>query len=304
MPKKEIKESKSDNNYLVFHIDGGLGKNIMATAVVEAIFKKYSDKNIVVVTAWEEPWYNNPYIYRVYKFGNLPYFYEDYIFDNTKIFRIDPYHTEDFLLEKKHLIQTWCELYDVPYNGEEPKLYLNPREIEIVKDKIKLDGRPIFILQTNGGAPNQYDKKSWARDMPLELAQKIVDDAVKAGMRVLHIRREDQPALNNVEWVSLPLRELFATFLFSTKRLLIDSFGQHASKALGLDSVVCWISNTPKVFGYENNLNVLPKDKKNREFLKYSYLDKYDITGNPQQFPYDDINVFDINEIFNALNQI
>ncbi|NJO65429.1 MAG: hypothetical protein HC836_47250 [Richelia sp. RM2_1_2] len=127
----------SDQEYLVFHIDGGLGKNILATAVIEAIKKQYEDKKIVIVTAWEDVWFHNPNIYRVYRFGTMNYFYDDYIFDNTKIFRIDPYHTEDYLLRKDHLIKVWCGIYNVPYNGEQPKLYLTPREIENAKEKLK-----------------------------------------------------------------------------------------------------------------------------------------------------------------------
>ena len=65
----------------VFHIEGGIGKHIAATAVVECYKKKYPDTDIIIVCAWAEVFLNNPFIYRVYKAGTSPYFYEDYIYD-------------------------------------------------------------------------------------------------------------------------------------------------------------------------------------------------------------------------------
>lgn len=291
----------SDNEYLVFHIEGGLGKNILATAVIEAVKKQYPEKKLIVVTAWEEPWYHNPNVYRVYKFGSLSYFYDDFIFDNTKIFRIDPYHTEGYLLRKKHLAEVWCDLYDVKFDNNQPKLYLTSREIESAKEKLKLDNRPILLIQTNGGAPNQPSKHSWSRDIPITTAQQIADLYVKNGWRVVHNRRDDQPQLLNVDYMNLPFRETFAVCLFSQKRLLIDSFLQHACAALGLPSVVCWSETEPSVFGYKMHKNILPSAKKKSEFSKYAYLEKHDITGNMHDFPYENIEIFDPNLIIDHL---
>jgi hypothetical protein len=136
--------------------------------------------------------------------------------------------------------------------------------------------------------------------MPIEIAQGIANFFSKS-YRILHIRREDQPALQNVEPLILPHRELYAVFTFSKKRLFIDSFSQHAAAALGLKSTVCWIVNQPKVFGYDKNTNILPNADVINEFNKYSYVEKFDISGQVQQFPYNTVNLFDINEIINAV---
>ena len=50
----------------VFHIEGGIGKHIAATAVIECYKKNYPDTNIIVVCAWPEVFLNNPFIYRHY----------------------------------------------------------------------------------------------------------------------------------------------------------------------------------------------------------------------------------------------
>jgi len=233
----------------------------------------------------------------------MQYFFDDFINDDTIILRHEVYHSEDHILQRKHLIESWCGIYGIKPDGVKPKIYLNPREVEIARDKIKPDQRPIMLLQTHGGSPNaQYSKKSWFRDMPMEIAQKLVNYFSKS-YRILHIRTPDQPALQGTELLNLPFRELYAVFPLSTKRLFIDSFAQHVATALDLQSTVVWIGNKPEVFGYEENINITPHVDKVRELNKFSYIDQFDISGQIQQFPFDTINMLDINKIIEAVNQ-
>ena len=52
---------------IIFSVDGGLGKSIMATAIVQAIKKKYKKSNLVVVTAYPDVFVNNPFVNRCLK---------------------------------------------------------------------------------------------------------------------------------------------------------------------------------------------------------------------------------------------
>jgi len=292
----------SNDKFAIVHIEGGHGKCVAATAFIRAIKKAYPDYKIVVITSWDGPFFYNSDVYRFYTHGQAQYFFDDYMKEDTKIFRQEVYFSEDHIMQRKHLVQSWCDMYGIPFDGAKPKIYLNPREIEIAWDKIKPDGRPIMLLQTHGGGLGQYSKKSWARDMPIKTAQQLVN-YYSQKYRILHIRREDQPILQGVETLSLPFRELYAVFPLSEKRIFIDSFAQHVATALDLQSVVCWIANKPEVFGYEENINVLANAKIINDFNKISYIDQFDISGQVQQFPYDTVNVFDINDIVNAVNK-
>ena len=286
--------------YIVFHIEGGIGKNIMATAVAKAIKNKYSDKKIIIVTAWEEVWLNNPIIERVYKFGALNYFYEDIIKDKDSIiFMHDPYHTTNHIYGREHIIKTWCELFNIEYNNEKIELYFTPREIDYVKNQVlKGINKPIFIIQPNGGM--QDLPYSWARDIPNSIAQEIVNNYAN-NYHILQIKRENQILLNNTNPLTLPLREAFITLMFSEKRLFIDSFGQHAAAALGLPSTVAWIINKPEVFGYDIHTNIVSNIAEKYKTTKYSYLQPYNITGAINEYPYDTRELFDKNIILDAL---
>ena len=294
---------KKDDKFVVLHTEGGHGKQVMATAVCRAVKKKYPDRKLVVVTAWDGPFFYNPDVWRFYNFGQMQYFFDDYIKEDTIILRQEVYHSEDHILQRKHLVDSWCNMYGIKSDGVKPKIILNPREVEIAKDKIKPDNKPIMLLQTHGGnAGQQYSKKSWFRDMPIEIAQKLVNYFSKS-YRILHIRTPEQPALNGTELLNLPFRELYAVFPLSTKRLFIDSFAQHVAAGLDLQSTVVWIGNKPEVFGYKENINVVPDKQHVREINKFSYLDQFDISGQIQQFPYDTVNMLDINKIIEAVNK-
>lgn len=292
------------NRDIIFLVNGGAGKNVAATAVVSAIKKFYRDSNIIVVTGYDEVWYHNPNIWRVYKFSEIAYFYDNYIQSkNPIIFSHDPYNSEDYILKRKHLIEIWCNLCGVPYNGEKPYIKFSQLEMKITEAWASQFNKPLFFLQTNGGAQGQPLNISWARDIPLNVAEEIVQK-YKDKYTILHIRREDQPSLKNTILHNPSLRELMATFLFSSKRLLIDSFPQHLCAALNLRSTVCWIANDPTVLGYTIHDNILTSSNIIQESNKLAFLEKYDITGNSIQFPFSDMeNLFNAKEIVENLEK-
>ena len=89
--------------YVVFHVDGGVGKNIMGTAVVKAIKNTLGDEwKIVVVSAYEAVWQNNPYIYRVYNFNNTAYFFDNYIRDKEVIIQAKDNRESESKLLREH----------------------------------------------------------------------------------------------------------------------------------------------------------------------------------------------------------
>ena len=118
----------SEEKYVIFHVEGGLGKNVASTAVVKNIAAKYKDRKLVVMASFPEVFLNNPYIHRVYRLGMTPYFWEDYINKkDTIILRREPYFETSHIMRQTQLHETWHKMYDLPYNKEKdlPELHLN-----------------------------------------------------------------------------------------------------------------------------------------------------------------------------------
>lgn len=289
--------------FSIFHCEGGIGKNILATAVISSLKSTDPERNIIVVTAWPSVFFNNPNVYQIYPIGQVSNFYKNFVKDkDTKIFRIDPYHTEDYILNKRHLIDIWCDLVGTKNDGIGPKLFFSPLELQNIRGKI-LNGvtKPIFLLHSNGGGGGPQSRPySWYRDIPVQNALDVVE-YFKNDYHIYQLGYEGQPKIEGTSNLKLETREILASPLFSRKRLLIDSFTQHAAVAFGQKSVVCWVGNKPEVLGYDFHTNVKPNVDPVFDTLHSSYLDDGDIGGNPIQFPYDRMKIFDSNEIINNL---
>lgn len=266
------------DKYLVLHIEGGIGKNVVATSVVRAISNQYKDRKIIILTAHPDIWFCNPRIYKVLQFGQTPYFYQDYIDKkDTLLFLQEPYKSENYIYRREHLSKIWCDLCGVKYDGERPELYFTSLEYDFLSTTINTE-KPLFIIQAFGGSQNQGHKYSWARDIPPKIAQDIVDEMSKTH-KVIQIKRDDQISLNNAEPLSLNPRQLAMSLILSDKRLLIDSYLHHAAAALSLPSTVLWIANSPDVLGYKLHTNI--ESSFNIGSLRNSLYDPFDIIGDP-----------------------
>ncbi len=288
---------------IIFQIDGGIGKNVAATAVCKAIKKQYPKDTLIVITGYPEVFLCNPNVDKTFNHNDLRYFYQDYIEGKqVKMMLHNPYLETEFITLNGHLNKVWCEMFDVKYNGELPEVFLNNRELGFFGNQFRSD-KPIMVIQTNGGAANQPNKYSWTRDMPVATAQRVVNAMVK-DYNIVHIRREDQFPLQNTTPVQMEFRAIATLINMSEKRLFIDSFGQHTAAALSKPSVVCWIGNIPGQFGYEMHTNIVANEPTIKPELRHSVYGKYNISGNPTEFCYNNEDeIFDTDKIIEELRK-
>ena len=119
---------------------------------------------------------------------------------------------------------------------------------------------------------------------------------------IVHVRREDQLSYEGISSMLGGFREVLALTLLSSKRLLIDSFLQHACSALNLPATVCWIVNSPKVFGYEMHDNIKANNYTRKPELRNSFLSEINFGGEPIEFPYNnEEEIFDVEKIIASL---
>ena len=117
------------------------------------------------------------------------------------------------------------------------------------------------------------------------------------------IKGEKQILINGAEGITKPIREIAILLMYSDKRLFIDSVCQHIASALNIPSTVCWIINNPKVFGYELHDNIITDAKIVHHTTQKSYLQPSDITGKPNEYPFDTKTLFNVNDIIKSLEK-
>ncbi len=293
------------DKYCVFHVQGGLGKHVASTAVARAIKNNYPDRKLIVVCVYTEVFINLGWVDRVYQLGNTQYFYSEYIENvDSLIFHNEPYFTTDHIHKRLPLIQTWCKLYNLEYNGEQPEIVFNKLQKDISSQHWRQGNKPVMVIHTNGGIHNDQSRKyCWARDMPHDVAQQIVDKYHKK-YTIYQVCKQYSDRLNNAHIVDQPMSnmELFSLILNSDKRILIDSCLQHAAAALGLSSIVLWNGTSPKVFGHDLHTNIVAKEPGNFKLPGSLYFD-FDFLGQEQEYPYlEDVELFNIEDILIALD--
>lgn len=286
---------------VIFIIQGGIGKHIAATAVIENIKKNFPDRKLIVLAHYPEILINNPLIHRVYRANALQYFYEDYIKGKDAIILSqEVYQSTEYIIQEKHLIQAWCECLNLKYDNENPNIFLNQAEVMDAKYKYYRD-KPILLIQSSGGAIDNQNY-SWARDIPPFLVQEIINE-LKNKYHIYVIKKPNQLSFNGAESLHFNnLREAIALLHISEKRLLIDSFLQHAAGALRLPSVVCWIGTRPSKLGYNIHKNICPSQDSIifSHMLDSTLIDK-EFVGVPHQCNFDLNKIFNKSEILDAI---
>jgi len=288
-------------NTVIFQCDGGLGKSIMATAILKVIKKEYKKANIIVITGYPDVFIGNPNVNKVLHQQQVVGLYKSYIQNkDTKVFITDPYSTSDFITESNHLLKIWCDVYGLTYNGELPELFLSKGEKEYFAPFYKLD-KPIMAIQPNGGAVGQPLKYSWTRDLPSSVVNEVVSQ-FKNDYAILHIKREDQLMYENTIGALDNWRSIAIMLTMSSKRLLIDSSSMHVATALNLPSVVGWIGTNPKVFGYDLHTNIMANEPTKEVNIESNSYTKHLLYEDIATLPYNDFSeIFDTQAIIKAL---
>lgn len=284
-------------HFVIFQVEGGLGKSIMATAVVKGFKKKYPKSNIIVTTPYPDVFLNNPDIYKVYNFGEGKHFYQRYIKDKEVEIRIqDPYSHNNFQTNKEHLLETWFKMFELEYEDEQPEIFLTKVEKEHHGQFYKTD-KPILVLHTNGGPPGTGIAYNWVRDMPEALVFQLIEH-YKKDYTIVQIRREDQLMYPDALSALDGFRSLSVMLQMSQKRILIDSFAQHVSAALVLPSTVLWIGTKPEVFGYDIHKNIKANPFTKEPNLDNALYQPFSLTEPLTTIPYNDTReIFNIDSI-------
>ena len=162
----------SDPKYVIAQCQGGLGKHIVFTAFLQVVQKAHPTSKIIVVCAWPELFANLPFVYRVFPLGATQYFYSEYIEDqNSMIYAQEPYFWPTHINKTHSLIETWCLMYGLTYNGEQPVIKINPEQRKAIRNfyEPKFEGKPFLLIQSNGGLFTNERPYCWSRDLPFDV---------------------------------------------------------------------------------------------------------------------------------------
>jgi hypothetical protein len=293
--------------YVIFHVEGGLGKNVASTAIFKNIKKKYPDRKLIVVASFPEIFLNNPYIHRVYRIGVTPYFWDNYVNGkDTIILKREPYNETNHMLRKSSLVQTWHDMFELPFDKDVdlPELHMNMVQTFYAQQWRR--DKPVMLLHTHGGPiMDGQPLYAWTRDMSPLLMQAIVQQ-FSSQYHIIQVCKDPNQAIQlpGVETIHRQMGnfELFSLLQASAKRVLIDSSLQHAAAALKLPSVVLWVGTPSQVFGYEMHKNIVANPPSGDVKLPDSSYFDYQLGGIVHECPYKSLEeMFDTTSVINEI---
>lgn len=238
-------------------VEGGIGKHILFSATLKKLKEKYGQ--IILVSAHPDVFIGNPNVWRNLSFSH-PYLYEDYLKD-VVVIKKEPYLESSYRLEKEHLLKTYCNLLGIEYDEKMiPEIYTYQFEEQQCLQTISQINKPFILLQIYGGQSTMgVNKVSYARDLPVEIAQEFVNKFKKKypNFEILHVKLPNEPNLLNVVPISgVTFRTVFPFMKYCKTFVAIDSFLQHLSAAFQKPGVVLWGGTNPQKLGWRHNKNI------------------------------------------------
>ena len=248
------------NTYIV---EGGIGKQVAFTAIIDALVKKDKEK-IQVHSPYVDIFGGNTNVKYALD-SNSIHLQDKRILDSQNIFHCEPYKT-NFIKGEYHIIQSFCKLFGVKYDEKmRPKMYTDHYK----NDAKKIAGDDNFIVvQFSGGqAPagfnpsNSYNSNDPTRNYHPHLAQKVVN-LIKEKHENLKILNFSLPNEPNYEQTVKPKLIPFAQWheilkLPNCKGFIsVDSCLNHFARSVGRKGVVIWGGTRWIQFGYKENINV------------------------------------------------
>ena len=249
------------NTYI---IEGGIGKQVAFTAIIDALVKKDKDK-IQVHSPYVDIFGGNTNI----KFAldaNIIHQSDKRILESQNICYCEPYKS-NYLKGELHIIQSYCKLFGVKYDELKmrPRMYTDHYK----EGAKKIAGESDFIVvQFSGGqAPagfnpnNPYNSNDPSRNYHPFLAQKVID-ILKENYKDLTILNFSLPNEPNYEQTIKPDLMPFAQWheiliLPNCKEFIsTDSCLNHFSRSAGRKGVVIWGGTRWIQLGYKQNRNI------------------------------------------------
>jgi hypothetical protein len=218
---------------------------------------------------------------------------------DSLFFLNEPYFVSSHINKTLPLVESWCNLYQIKYSGEQPVLRINSEQKKAIRSfyEPKFEGKPFLLIHTNGGLYTSERPFAWARDMPLDVASKVAKHFKKSHF-VMQVTRPSSPRIEDVFVRSEQLSntELIGLLELTDKRLLIDSSLQHGAAAFSLPSTVLWNATSSVIFGHKLHTNIQAKEKPKKSLPGSVYFD-YQFDGNENEFPYEEEDLKDLYSI-------
>ena len=245
-------------------IEGGIGKQVAFTAIINALAKKDKDK-IQIHSPYVDIFGGNTNVKYALDANTIPQ-HDKRILESQNICYSEPYKS-NFIKGEIHIIHSYCKLFGVKYlETMRPKMFTDHYKEDA--KKVAGDDKDFIVIQFSGGqAPagfnpqNQYFSNDPTRNYHSYLAQKVIDliKEKHEELKIINFSLPNEPAYKKTERPDLiPFAQWHEILKLSNCKgfISVDSCLQHFARSAGRKGVVIWGGTRWPQFGYKQNKNI------------------------------------------------
>ena len=245
-------------------LGGGVGKHFAFSALLPKIHEKYGEVNIL--SAYPDIFEDQAGVRRSLD-HQIPFGYDDY-FRGNDIIWLEPYR-ENLIFQKKiHLIEGFARQLDLKYEPDRDfPVYppINSTHIDELNRQLQEKNvKHYIVVQFYGGtSPLSQQKKleTMRKNYPTEQAIEFITEFRRKypTIGILNFGLQSELKIEGcLDCAGLPYILFPHVLKKAVTFVAIDSCLQHMSAIAGVrkQGIVLWGASSPKVFGYDHNINL------------------------------------------------
>jgi len=248
----------------VFKVDGGIGRELWFTGLLQAYKDKNPDEDIIVLGAVREVFDNLKFI-KFYPLGS-PNFFDDILLESSKYYDLEPYNDIRYLKGEAHAIEIMAEALGLEKKVYKPIIKLNSIEDKLAKEfyiKKHREKKKIALFQAYGSSGMVDKLDPSGRSLAPDEIESIHKDLTAKGYDVYYIGKDVSQAYSEgLFFKDLSLRQIFSMVKYADLLISMDSFLPTVAQAFNKTCITMYKATLAINVGFEDNINIECKDIK------------------------------------------
>lgn len=262
----------------LINIEGGLGKNIMLTAILHEFKEQKGYDEVYVISPYFDVFKCCPSVADAFPPMQGTLYQELVLDEDCDVYWKEPYSNQRFIKKQCHLFEAWAEEFGFslyhPGNEYVPDLANLEKEFpqlrHIADEKMNEWNHDFCIVQFSGGqSPLSNTKDAEGNPIPYPNAIEGIKRNYNKGEQivqllkkryqdttVVHFALPNEPSLEGTVKVEVPYLTYHLLAAEAKEIVCIDSSLQHLATGVNNKVTVIWGETRPEHFGYACNNNI------------------------------------------------
>lgn len=271
----------------LINVEGGLGKNVMLTAILEKVKEEGGYDELYVISPYHDVFKVCPTVTDAFPPGQGTLYQELVLDPECDVLWREPYSNQRFIKKECHLFDAWAEEFGIELSGTAdaytPRLDNIEKEYpalrKIADEKMAEWNHNFCLVQFTGGqSPLTPQQDQNGNPVPYMNAQEAIKRNYMKGEQVVKLLKEkwpdttivhfalpNEPSIDGAIKIEVPYLTYHLLAKEAKEIICIDSSLQHLATGINDNITVIWGETRPEHFGYACNRNVCAKNVLNSQ---------------------------------------